>query len=60
MAEGGEFRAQKRCGSEPLSMAPKSRAHSTPNPIAARVFHLVVKPRPDPKEKSVNEKGMIV
>jgi hypothetical protein len=60
MVEGGEFRAQKRCGSKPLSTAPKSRAHSTSNPIAARGRPLVIKPRPDPEEKSVNEQGPVV
>jgi hypothetical protein len=60
VAEGGEFQAQKWCGSKPLSTAPKSRAHSAPNPIAARGRPLVIKPRLDPEEKSINEQGPVV
>jgi hypothetical protein len=57
VVEGGEFRAQKRCGSKPFSMAPKSHAHSAlSNLVAARGRPLVIKPHPNPEEKSVNEK----
>jgi hypothetical protein len=60
MVEGGEFQAQKRCGSKPLSMAPKSHAHLASNPIATRGRPLVVKPHLDPEVKSVNEQGLVV
>jgi hypothetical protein len=60
MVEGGEFRAQKRCGSKPLSTAPKSHAYSTPNPIEAHGRPLVMNPFTDPEEKSVNEQGLVV
>jgi hypothetical protein len=56
VAEGGEFGAQKQCGSKPLLTTLKSRAHSMLNPC----HPLVVKPHPDPKEKSVNEQGLVV
>jgi hypothetical protein len=60
VVEGGKFQAQKRCGSKPLLTTLKSCAHSVSNPIVARGRPLVVKPHPDPKDKSVNEKGLVV
>jgi hypothetical protein len=60
VAEGGEFRAQKRCGSKPLLAAPKSHAHSELNRIAACGHPLVIKPHPNPEDKSVNEQGLVV
>jgi hypothetical protein len=60
VVEGGEFRAQKRCGSKPLSTTPKSHAHLASNPIAAHGHPLVVKLHPDPKVKSVNDQGLVV
>jgi hypothetical protein len=59
VAEGGEFQAQKRCGSKPLSTAKKSCAHSMLNQIAARGHPLVIKTHTDPEEKSVNEQGPV-
>jgi hypothetical protein len=55
MAEGGEFQAQKRCGSKLLSTALKSRAHLVSNPITTRGRPLIVKSRPDLEVKSINE-----
>jgi hypothetical protein len=60
VAEGGELRAQKRCGSKPPLMAPQSRAYIMSNPRATRGHPLGVKPRSDPEEDSVNEKGLVV
>jgi hypothetical protein len=60
VAEGGDFQAQKRCRSKLLSTAPKSHAHLVSNPIETRGHPLVVKPHPDPKEKLVNEQGLVV
>jgi hypothetical protein len=60
VAEGGAFWAQKRCGSKPLSMAPKSHARLALNPTTTRGHPLVIKPRPNPKENSVNEQGLVV
>jgi hypothetical protein len=59
VAEGGELRAQKWCGSKPPLMAPQSRAYITSNLRATRGLPLGVKPRSDPEEDSVNEKGLV-
>jgi hypothetical protein len=48
VAKGGEFWAQKQCGSKPLSMAPKSCVHSMLNPIVACGLPIVFKPHLDP------------
>jgi hypothetical protein len=59
--EGGELRAQKRCGSKPPLMTPQSCAYSTSNLRATcGSLPLGVEPRPDPEEKSVNERKRLV
>jgi hypothetical protein len=60
VAEGGEFQAQKWCGSKPPLTIPKSHAHSVSNLIEVRGHLLVVKPHPDLEEESVNEQGLVV
>jgi hypothetical protein len=60
VAEGGELRAQKWCESKPPLTAPQSRAYITSNPRAACGNPLGIKPHPDPDERSVNEKGVVV
>jgi hypothetical protein len=60
VGEGGEFQAEKWCGSKPFLTAPKSRSHSTSNPIAACGCPLVVNPRPDLEERLVDEQGLVV
>jgi hypothetical protein len=59
VAEGGELRAQKRCGSKPPLMAPQSCAYIMTNPTATRGRPLGVKSCPDPEEDLVNGKGLV-
>jgi hypothetical protein len=58
MAEDGAFRAQKRCGSKPLSTTLKSRTLIVSYLTAARGHPLIVKSHPDPEEGSTNEQGL--
>jgi hypothetical protein len=60
VAEDGELRAQKRCESKPPLTAPQSRAYITTNLRATCGSPLGVKPHPDPDERSINEKGVVV
>jgi hypothetical protein len=58
VAEDGSFRAQKQCGSKPLSVTPKSRALTAPYPTTARGLPLIVKSCPNLEEGSTNEQGL--
>jgi hypothetical protein len=60
VAEDGELWAQKRCESKPPLTALQSRAYITTNLRAACGSPLGIKPHPDPDERSVNEKGVVV
>jgi hypothetical protein len=60
VAEGGELRAQKWCESKPSLIAPQSCAYIASNLREAHGSPLVIKPHPDPDERSVNEKGVMV
>jgi hypothetical protein len=60
MAEDGAFRAQTQCGSKPLSMTPKSCACIMSYPTKTSGLPLVIPPRSDSEEDSINEQGMIV
>jgi hypothetical protein len=51
MVEGGELRAQKRCGSKPPSTAPHSRSYKMAYLRAGRGHPLGIKPRCDPEKK---------
>jgi hypothetical protein len=51
VAEGGEFWAQKWCGSKPLLTTPKSHACLVSNLIATRGYPLVIKLHLDPEVK---------
>jgi hypothetical protein len=60
VVEDGAFWAQKRCGSKPLSTAPKSRARIMSYPTTTRGRPLVIQSCSDPEEDSVNEQGLVV
>jgi hypothetical protein len=59
MAKEGAFQARKWCGPKPLHTAPISRAHIILYPIVTSGFPLVVQLCSNPKEDSVNEKGLV-
>jgi hypothetical protein len=58
--EGGGLWVQKLCGSKMPLTAPQSCDYIASNPRVARGTPLGVEPCPDPDERSVNEKGVMV
>jgi hypothetical protein len=56
VAEGGGLRAQKRCDSKPLLMAPQLRAHIASYPRVAHGHPLSIKSRCDPDKVVVNRR----
>jgi hypothetical protein len=57
---GGELRDKKWCGSKLPLTTPQSHAYMMTNLSAVHGIPLGIKPHPNPDERSVNEKGVVV